>query len=254
MKPVNLIPARRLIARQRQRHVRRCVVICAAWGLVVIGVCALGLGAVPGINVGGGGGGVNDNAALPTRLERSARELEAAQQTAAAARDELAGAQATLRATRAIADQPDWSTLLALIGTATGDDVMLRTFELQPVSSNGSAAAGPAKASAAPTAAKSAGGGNGTVPGQPGGFVLSASGLAHSQLAVTQFVLRLEKVGLFSKVTLLDTSREPFRDIEATSFRVECVIDPTPVNAPAPTAAPPRTSKTSNTQRGTPRT
>ena len=41
--------------------------------------------------------------------------------------------------------------------------------------------------------------------------MLSTGGLAQSQLAVTQFVLRLERIGLFSRVTLLDTSREMAR-------------------------------------------
>jgi hypothetical protein len=229
MKPVNLIPVRRLIARQRQRHVRRCIVICSSWAFVIAGVCALGQGVVPGpVN------GENGTAPLPLRLERAGKELEVAQQNAAAAREELANAQGTLRATRAIADQPDWSTLLALIGRATGDDVMLKTLELQPQGSKGSAATA---APVAPTTNAKAAAASSTAP-KGGAFVLSASGLAQSQLAVTQFVLRLEKVGLFSKVTLLDTSREPFRDGEATSFRLECVIDPTPPAANAPTLAP----------------
>lgn len=230
MKPVNLIPARRLIARQRQRHVRRCIVICASWGFVVAGVCALGQGVVPSTTGGGeeGGGATS----LPARLERAGKDVEAAQQTVIVARDELANAQATLRATLAIADQPDWSTLLALIGRATGDDVVLRTFELQPRAQAGSAASVAPKVIAKTTAAGTA---SATSP-KDGGFVLSASGLAQSQLAVTQFVLRLEKVGLFSKVTLLDTSREPFRETEATSFRLECVID---TASAAATTAPP---------------
>jgi len=235
MKPVNLIPTRRLIARQRQRHVRRCVVICASWAFVIAGVCALGQGVVPSPSEGDGG-----TAGLPTRLERAGKELEVAQHNATSARDELAGVQATLRATRAIADQPDWSTLLALIGRATGDDVLLRTFELQPVGSSGSAQAG-AKATARATSSS-------TTSPKGAGFILSASGLAQSQLAVTQFVLRLEKVGLFSKVTLLDTGREPFRDGEATSFRVECIIDPAPPAAMVPAAAP----VTPKLQRGNP--
>jgi hypothetical protein len=228
MKPVNLIPARRLIARQRQRHVRRCIVICSSWAFVVAGVCAVGLGVVPGGGVGEAGA-----AALPERLERAVKDVESGQQLITAAREELAGAQATLRATRSIADQPNWSTLLSLIGRATGDDVMLRTFELQPQAPIGSGAvtAAAPKANGRQAAAS-------TPAPKPAGFVLSASGLAQSQLAVTQFVLRLEKVGLFSKVTLLDTSREPFREGEATSFRLECVIDPAPPAATAPATAP----------------
>jgi hypothetical protein len=237
MKPVNLIPARRLIARQRLRHVRRCVVICSSWAFVVAGVCALGQGLVPSSAAGSDAPGIEGSpASLPARLERAAKDVDAAQLNAAAAREDLANAQATLRATRAIADQPDWSTLLALLGRATGDDVMLRTFELQP-----QASASPGTGATATKVGGRIAGSSSLQSAKAGAFVLSTSGLARSQLAVTQFVLRLEQIGLFSKVTLLDTSREPFRDAEATSFRVECVID---INPPAAaTGAPAKPSK-----------
>jgi hypothetical protein len=216
MKPVNLIPARRIIAKQRRRHVRRCVVICSTWAFVVSAVCVAGQGLTPAVAGEGN---------LAERLERAARDIEANEQLVAAARDELAAAQATLRATRSIADQPDWSALLALMGRATGDDVMLRSFDLQPA---------PAVPAVAPKGGNNARGPQpAPAPARAAGFVLATGGLAQSQLAVTQFVLRLERIGLFSRVTLLDTSREPFRDGEATSFRVECVIDATPGVTPA---------------------
>jgi hypothetical protein len=256
MTPVNLIPARRLIARERQRHARRCIVICSSWALVMAGVCVLGRGMVPvtaDAFVSGSGDGNGVATSLPARLERAAKDVEAGQQTVAAAREELAAAQATLRATRSIANQPDWSTLLALIGRTTGDDVILRTFELQPQGQAGPGSSGTSspKPNGRPaTAAPGAGAAAASTPTE--GFVLNVSGLARSQFGVTQFVLRLERVGLFSKVALLDTSREPFHDADATSFRIECVIDAThaaPANATT-TATP---SASNKAQRGKPR-
>src|SRR4051812_42108625 len=95
MMPVNLIPARRLIARQRQRHARRCIVICASWALVMAGVCALGRGIVPGTADAfvGGGDSSGAGASLPARLERAAKDVEAGQQIVAATREELAAVQ-----------------------------------------------------------------------------------------------------------------------------------------------------------------
>ena len=117
MKPVNLIPARRIIARQRQRHVRRSVVVCSTWAFVIAGVCTAGQGLVPGGAVAGEG-------SLAERLDRAARDVETNEQLVTSARDELAAAQATLRATRSIADQPDWSALPH--GTPRGIERLLR--------------------------------------------------------------------------------------------------------------------------------
>ena len=214
MKAVNLIPVRRILARQRRRHVRRCTVTCATWAGVVLGLCVVGQGLGPG--------GVQGSDVLSDRMDKVVREIETQEQALTVARAELSSAQATLRATRAIANQPDWSVLLALLGKATGDDVMLRSIELQPSQPQATVTAGQRAAVAAPVRP---GGPAAVAPRRAAGYVLSASGLAQSQLAVTQFVLRLERMGLFSRVTLVDTSREPFRDTEATSFRLECVID-----------------------------
>jgi len=52
--------------------------------------------------------------------------------------------------------------------------------------------------------------------------------------AANRFLLRLEQTGLFSKVTLLDTTREPFFDKNAIAFRLECALNPSPpAEAPA---------------------
>jgi hypothetical protein len=211
MKAVNLIPARRIVARQRLRHVRRAIAACWSWTILIIGVCAAGQSVGPA-SFGG------DSANLDSKLEKAARELEAGQQTLTTVREELSGLQATLRATRGIANQPDWSILLALLGKATGDDVMLRSLDLQPGDSLSSGKND--KPAAPPVAVK----GGSPAASRPPAFVLNLTGLAQTQPAVTQFVLRLERLGIFSRVTLLDTSREPFRDGEATSFRLECLI------------------------------
>jgi hypothetical protein len=220
MQPVNLIPARRILARQRRGHLRACVALCSTWAVVVAGACAAGQGLLPLARPANAAG-------LAERLDRAAREIQTNEQAVAATKGELSAVQATLRATKGIAGQPDWSTLLALIARTTGDDVMLRWFDLQPAAAPAAAAAPAVKPGAKPGQPRPA-----ASPRSPG-YLLNLSGLAQSQPAVTQFVLRLERSGLFSRVTLLDTSREAFRDADATSFRVECVIDATTTVAPA---------------------
>ena len=46
--------------------------------------------------------------------------------------------------------------------------------------------------------------------------------MGRSQSAVAQYVLRLETMGLFAKVNLVETRREPFLDGQAIAFRVAC--------------------------------
>jgi hypothetical protein len=48
--------------------------------------------------------------------------------------------------------------------------------------------------------------------------------VGRSQAAVSQFVLRLEQLGLFDRVTLLDTRREPFGADSAVGFRAVCIM------------------------------
>ena len=54
--------------------------------------------------------------------------------------------------------------------------------------------------------------------------MLRLAGVGRSQAAVSQFVLRLEQLGLFDRVTLLDTRREPFGADSAVGFRAVCIM------------------------------
>ena len=71
-----------------------------------------------------------------------------------------------------------------------------------------------------------AGGKATTQPSQitPTKISLTINGLGRSQSDVTQFVLRLEKLGLFDRVDLAQCAREPIGTTEATGFRIECTM------------------------------
>ena len=56
-------------------------------------------------------------------------------------------------------------------------------------------------------------------------MVLGLSGLGLSQAAVSQFVLKLERTGLFARVALIDTSRAALDRTDAIAFRIECSLD-----------------------------
>lgn len=224
---VNLVPAARLRARRRRRHVRRCAAGCSIYAAAAL-AAALACRGVWG----------RADASLPIRLSDAAAAAQRVAKDVAAVRAELDAHSATLRATRSIADQPDWSLLLQLLAAKEGEAIILRECRVLPSDTGPLAQGAPpapsarGKGKAPRTASKS----SGQPPGAPTepAMVLGITGLGRSQAAVSQFVLRLEGLHLFAKVTLLETSRETFLGGEAVGFRIECSLD-----APAaPTATP----------------
>ncbi|HWE93454.1 MAG TPA: hypothetical protein VG269_05715 [Tepidisphaeraceae bacterium] len=205
MRSVNLIPAPRRDAKRLRRHMRWCMAACGACATAVI-VAAVGCRVI----WGGGEPG------LDRQLTIAEEEVRRADASFAAARTELAAANAAAAADRQIAGQPDWSLLLALVADRAGKEVVLKSLAVGP-------RPGPAiEVKPIPVPGKGA---SPAVAAPPRGLVLTASGLGKSQPAVTQFVLRLERTGLFARVRLLDTSRESFLADEATAFRLECSLD-----------------------------
>jgi hypothetical protein len=121
MKSVNLIPAARLSARRRRAHAKRCIAGCSLYAVLAM-AAELACRGIWG----------QADASLPVRLadaqavvERSARDL-------AATRADMDAAQSTLRASRSIAEQPDWSVLMNLLALKEGDEIVLRQCLLLP--------------------------------------------------------------------------------------------------------------------------
>jgi hypothetical protein len=220
MKTVNLIPAARRDAKWRRRHRKACAAACCAYAVLL--ACALGVTYV--VLSGGGGESIGD------RLASTEAEIGRLEQQATAARAELAASKATIEANRTVAEQPDWSILLALLAKTTGEDVVLRSVLVAPPPN-------------APVPAAATPGKPGTPPPLPE-VVLELAGIGQSQLAVSQHVLRLEQTGLFSKVTLLDTGREAYLNSNVIAFRLQCqfgeprqpVASPQPMPQPRPAA------------------
>jgi hypothetical protein len=210
---VNLIPAYRHEARRRRTRGRRWVVACVMYAATLVfgyGICQATLG--------------GDDPRLIEELTASREEVSRADATAARLRPELAEAQAKLDATRAVALQPDWSILLAAMARSLGDDIVLAscTLETQTISPTNSQTSAPA---VAPTAG----------PAKPGEkpaaervqVVVNVTGFGRTQVAVSQYVLRLEQMKLFDRVKLIKTSRESFMDGDAVSFQLECPLGTT---------------------------
>jgi hypothetical protein len=151
-------------------------------------------------------------------------------------KDELTLAEATLRASRSISEQPDWSALMALLAAKAGDEIVLKTCLVRPRDLDHAVASPRSQGQGAVDGATGA---TQPPPAEPS-MVLGLSGLGLSQAAVSQFILRLEGTRLFAKVTLIDTSRASFERMDVVGFRIECSLDePTGGGPTLPPAAPP---------------
>ncbi len=183
----NLVPKERRLARRRRARARLWVGVGTTNGSLWVGA------AVAAIVVF-----TTDNRSLRAELSDVADEVDKSQITVTGLRADLVEATAALQASQAVGRQPDWSVLLALLADSLGESVVLRSCKLTPMGGRDGA---------------------GEV------IKLEVSGLAQSQQAVAQVILRLEQTPLFRSVKLIDTRREPFRDTHAVAFRAECILD-----------------------------
>ena len=214
MQALNLIPFRRLESQRRRSLRRRWIVGCVCYGALVaaVGAAALAIDTHSGSDI-------------QARLLAAGTEVDHASADVSLVRNELDRVNSLLRSSRAIAEQPDWSSLLALMATKAGKDVTLKACSVRPRQA-------PAVASVKPATPK---------PVKPAiadpTLLVNVAGLSSSQSAVSQFALRLEATGLFGRVTLLDTAREPFADKQLVSFRIECTLAEPGRSTPARSSA-----------------
>ena len=91
-----------------------------------------------------------------------------------------------------------------MLGKETGDQVFLRGCVLKREESGGSTQTG---------------------AHAPGRMVLQLVGTAKTSAAVSRFSLRLEETHLFSKVALVNSSKEAFQGSDAYGFQMDCFLD-----------------------------
>lgn len=191
MQVVNLIPAARRDAKRRRQRVRQWMAIGALYAALSSTMAAGWRWSIGGEDPG-----------IEQHLSTAAAEIDRAGNALSFTNTQLSAARSQIAANRQILSQPDWSLLLALLGRETGGEIVLRSFELKP----GDTPAGA------------------TTPAAPK-LTLRLSGFGRSNQAVAEFGLRLEETHLFSRVTLVDSSRETYLAGDAFSFHLECPLD-----------------------------
>lgn len=214
MKTINLIPAPRMQARRRRVQRLRCAAGCLAYA----GALGVATAASHAVLETGDPQVQNRVTALGLTIDQTTRSV-------AATRAQLDAAQSTLRASRSIAEQPDWSGLLAILASKQGDEIVLKGCTVRPRE--------PERPAVAPDPKKPGPKLPPAPPPEPV-MIVALSGLGKSQQSISRFALRLEETRLFGRVMLLDTNRETGDRNDAIGFRIECSLDDPGVGAPRP--------------------
>lgn len=194
MDGINFIPVPR-------REVKACRTRLRRWGIgLSIYVAALSVG------YGVCASCVRpDTSDLDEQCKVLAAQMKSSKVKVLSLRRELAEAQGRLGAARAVGRHADWGVLLALVARNVGDEVVLARCRLESRERPGAAAAGGGPAER---------------------LVLELNGFARSQTQVSDFILRLEKTGLFDAVRLVKTGSEEFLSVKAVGFQVACALEP----------------------------
>lgn len=194
---VNLVPRKRRAARRIHSCIRAWTVVGVAYIIIVSGACALVISATT----------PNDD---PLQRDASgvAVQIAASKDRLTQTRAELANVTRHLAAAREIQGHPDWSVLLSLIAANRGDGLALASLELHPASSS---ASGSRDSQA-------------VLSERPTSYSLRLTGLGKDYDQITQFAIRLETVGIFSRVVLKETLAKQLATRSVVSFGIECTL------------------------------
>ena len=205
MNDVNLIPTERLARRRRMARLRIWAVICGIY-LTALAVALLSAHAV----------WADSDNGMTEEFKSTEQRVQRYNVSIVELRKELAKARTALEMNRAMTSQPRWSKLLILLGDQLGDEVVLNNCQLAALNKNGKDSTGPLQESFSSSAADT------RLAEQR--YKLNLSGLGRTQSSVSQFVLRLERIGVFDSVRLVNSYRQPFLSGHAVTFSVECSI------------------------------
>lgn len=208
---VNLVPAEVRVSRLRRRQLRRLFFTSATYLTVLVATCA-----------------ITKVATAPADDSPTVELARLKQQTAEGA-DSLMRLQLQLRslnsrleARRTLAQQPDFSRLLTILGSCIDGDAAVRQFQLQ---STGVDPMRPtlgdlprALAASQPPSTPIIG-----ADREPRHFTLSLRGVATSEAGISRFTARLRELQLFDSVDLKRTGRDPSSE-NAIAFEIALIL------------------------------
>ncbi len=194
---VNLIPQRLIERRVRAHRIRRWVVACAV--LFASVVAAWGVTATRS---------VENREELAAQLASARSVADERARLVAEAKSAHSAAARRLESARAVAGHPDWSVLLALLARARAEGLVLERVEVRPLAGSDAQARGDAE-----------------VPRRSDpSYQIGVRGVGESQSVVAQYLLALERVGLFESVRLRETRPRTIGARAVVEFGLDCAV------------------------------
>ncbi len=197
---INLLSRTHRAKRTYQRHLRNWQLICAAYGLVLLGVAVV----FPML----------DHFSTPSSAYGQAQsEMRIAQERAAidSVRRELGDISRRQVLAQAVIDHPDWSILLRTLADCVSANVVLREVKVEPSTSTVQST-GQTKVTdvelLSSTSAR-----------------VLVNAVARTQQDVSEFALKLERLGLFDNVQMVRSGRSGDGSGSGITFELECRID-----------------------------
>jgi hypothetical protein len=193
---INLIPAKRVRARQRVARIR-------TWMSIVPALATILMGSYGWLRTVSN----TDTQSLQALIHETATASAALEESIGRDRAQISQQHLRLLANRAVGEQPDWGVLLFIVGSHLGDDVVLSTCQLEPLTDEGR--------KVNPQALR------------PEQYRLTLIGLGRDQSAVSAFVLALDGMAppkIFERVRLVESRRVPLAGKDAVQFRIECTL------------------------------
>lgn len=198
---VNLLPAAMIVRRRRRQRTRLWTVITSAYGVALLLTCAvLKVVTAPG------------QASATTELESLDKRERASQIQLRAFEQQLRVVSAKLDTRRTMAVQPDWSQLLALLGTCTERDMTIRQLLLK------GSGVDPERLSTG------AGSANANTEREPRHFTLMLEGITRNEEGSLRLVTKLRDLGLFNSVEIKRKGQDQTGATTANSFEIACVF------------------------------
>lgn len=207
MNDFNLLPSKHVRAQARRRRTLNWIVGAGVYVTVVtIGAVATYAGSGP------------SRAAAQRERQEIERNIEKGKSEIAQLNKQLSDARHRLRTSVEVSKHPDWSILLKVLADLRDPSMLLDRVELSKVTTEAAAKPAPGKKTSSPVTSTR--------------FVLKLSGLASNLESVPAFVLRLEKIGLFASVKLVESRISDLNGRSVAMFRVECTLTDTEGSTP----------------------
>lgn len=203
MSDINLIPGYRRAQQQFRHKMRWWLRVGGGYGVTLMVV----LGSAYAVWAG-------DGDVLAKKLTDTEARIERTQDSIFKLRKQLALCHTQLQTNEILRNQPDWSRLLLVIGEAVGEEVALNTCMLSTLDDK--------QGQIMEATGVKAGDVSNEVILQERQYKLKISGYSRTQTAVSLFVLRLERLELFSSVRLEKSRRQEFLGEPAVAFAIEC--------------------------------